>query len=414
MNTIQLQRTIRVRTFDAPATIAIGRKRPEWLAVARLAKDFGGEIRAQHIATELLAGVPPVVGNRVIERCVALGLLNQSPEERKAGVAHLSKLGEESLGSGHVFVPEERNWRFYFADDPLLEQVLLHVEPLDSGSAQSERTAIREAKKQGDRGLDDGAECPSRLHDVQAAGSVIHSVVEQSPSFILTTTPERGAWADEQSVQLHLTWAQSGRPSVRLIGKMNPPPRRTERGEQPTLPQPLSVNLALAIPAVLAHLKHEQVWLELTAFGTRVDVQSLQDWRQRAGRLVVPVGYSDCSVAARNSFRTDISIPKIPWGLSGAIAALGHFDPSKLTETEIVPATDSDAQQWADYKLRESLTEYATPVKLQKLAETARQCFPFHSPSLPTPDAMLAAALANPADTKARFILAPYDLGLWS
>lgn len=96
------------------------------------------------------------------------------------------------------------------------------------------------------------------------------------------------------------------------------------------------------------------------------------------------------------------------------MAALGHFDPSKLTETELVPGTDSDAQQWADYKLRESLTEYATSAKLQKLADAARQCFPFHSPTLPTPDAMLKSALANPADAKARFILAPHDLGLWS
>lgn len=414
MNTIQLQRTIRVHTFDAPATIAIGRNRPEWLAVARLTKDFGGEISAPQIAVELLNGVPQLVGNRVIERCVALGLLAQSPEERNAGVARLSKLGEEALASDQVFVPEERNWRFYLADDPLLEQPLLHVEPLDSGNAQNERTATREAKKQGHVGLDDGEKCPVYLHDAQAAGGVIHSVVEQSPSFVLTAAPQRGAWADDQSVQLHLTWAQSGPPAIRLIGKLIPPQRRTEKGEKPPPPQPLSVNLALAIPVVLSHHKHEQVWLQLAAFGTRVDVQSLQDWLQRAGRLVVPTGYSDCSVAARNTFRTDISIPEIPSGLPGALEGLGHFDPCKLSDAELVPDTEADAQLWAEWLLRESLNDYATPKRLNELTATTRERFEFHTPSLPTPQTMLDTALAKPTEAKSRFILAPHDLGLWS
>jgi hypothetical protein len=414
MNTIQLQRTISVQTFDAPATIAIGRKRPEWLAVARLAKDFGGEIRAQQITRELLVGVSPVVGNRVIERCVALGLLEQSPEERKAGVARLSKMGEDALGAGHVFVPEERNWRFYFATDPLLEQALLHIEPLDIGSAQNERNVIREERRQGRGVQDDGEQCPDCLNDAQAAAGVIHSIVEQSPSFVLITAPQRGTWADEQSVRLHLTWAQSGPPTFRLIGNIIPPQRRPDKNEKPTPPQSLSVNLALTIPERISHLKHELIWMELAAYGTNIDTQSLREWRQRAGRLVLPTNYSECTPAARNSFHKDITIPEIPSGLPGTMEHLGHFDPSKLTKVELVPRTDSDAQQWAEYKLRESLTEYATPAKLKMLAEDARQCFSFHSPSLPTPEAMFESALANPSDAKARFILAPYDLGLWS
>ena len=53
------------------------------------------------------------------------------------------------METGQVPVPEERNWRFYIADDSLVTQSLLHVEPLDGGNAHAERSGLREAKKSG-------------------------------------------------------------------------------------------------------------------------------------------------------------------------------------------------------------------------------------------------------------------------
>ena len=204
MNTIELQTTIPVQTFDAPATVAIGRNAPEWLAVVRLAKDLGGAIRANQITAELLGGLPAVVGKRVIDRSVALGLLEQSDQERKEGVALLSKLGEEALNRGQVFISEDRLWRFYFAEHPLLDQSLLHIEPLDGGSAQSERNELREAKRPGHGRPDDGENTPDCLLTVPKKGQVLSSVADSGPSFVLKEVSEAGVRIGGESLRLQL------------------------------------------------------------------------------------------------------------------------------------------------------------------------------------------------------------------
>ena len=366
MNTIQLQTTIAVRTFDAPTTVAIGRKRPEWLAVARLAKDFGGAVHAEQITSELLDGVPPVLGNRVIDRCVALGMLERTDQERKDGVARLSTLGEAALEQGQVFVPEERLWRFYFAEDPLVDQMLLHVEPLDDGRAQDERSELREAKKPGNSRQEASEPFPESLR-TQATGSPLHSVADGEPSFALSAAPQFGVRGKEESLRLQLTWESDGQPQILLQGELIRPRRRNDDKK----PAPLKLHHVLKTPELLNQVTHEQIWMLLVSLGAGVKYDTLAQWRQRTKRLVLPSGFSGLGDAALSRFRADVSVPAIQHGLLPGVSWLEGFNPGKLTEVELVPASDADAQSWAEWWLRDSLTDYATPTRLECRSEPA-------------------------------------------
>lgn len=410
MNTIALETAITVQTFDAPATVAVGSERPEWLAVAQLAQDLGGGISAGQISTELLGGVPQVVGERVLHRCVALGLLKLSQQ----GIAELSELGRAALEQGKVFVPEERLWRFYFAEHPLLDDSLLHVEPLDGGNAQNERNELRDAKKAGYGRPDDGDATPDCLLAAQESGRAMSSVADGAPGFILADAPRVGAFAAEESLQLQLSWEAGERPKLLLRGKLNRPKNQPGKKSDLPPPQPLNVHRMLGAPRCLDSFTHEQIWMLLVSLGRSVNYDLLEEWQRRAERLVLPSDFSGRNAAARVSFRESVSVPGISGSALSGVAWLEGFAPSTLAGVELVPTSEEDAQLWAEWLLRESLNDYATPNRLNELAATTRERFEFHTPSLPTPQAMLDTALAKPTEAKSRFILAPHDLGLWS
>ena len=115
---IRLSRHISISCFDAEATVAVARQRPEFLAVARLAADLGRPISSRDVLRELLGPLPEVLGKRVIERCIGLGLLEIT--DQKNDEAALSEAGRLALEHGEVLVPEEGVWRFYLVDDPLV------------------------------------------------------------------------------------------------------------------------------------------------------------------------------------------------------------------------------------------------------------------------------------------------------
>jgi hypothetical protein len=419
MNTIQLERSVPVRTFDAHATVGIGAERPEWLAVARLAKDFGGEIRAVQITTELLHGVPTVVGGRVIERCVSLCLLEQTDQERKAGIARLSGLGEKAVARGQVFVPEERTWRFYFAEDPLLRQPLLHLEALDDGNARDERDELRKQKQAGQRAYDDHERRPKCLLEALKSADVLSSVVESGPNFVLNDISDVGVLRDHKPLRLQLKWEAGHQPELLLTGELTSgSSRSTSKGtesERQTR-STLEVRRVLANPDELNQASHDEVWMTLASMAqeTKTSLATLHTWLEKAGRLVMPVRFDKLFSGALNSFRKTLEVPAISGKSASKFNWLVGFAASELPDVELVPSSEEDAQQWAEWLLRESLYDYTTPDRLTGLADAVRKRFPFNAPLLPTPDKMLAAALGKPADAKSRFILAPHDLGLWS
>lgn len=387
---IRLTRSVAVSTFDAEATVAVGRDRPEFLAVARLAADLGRAIGARDILRELLGALPEVLGWRVIERCVDLGLLARSSKD---GDATLSESGRLALQHGEVLVPEEGIWRFFVIDDPLVPGALVHVQSLKADPVQKEREAARDARTRGERRpqVDYPPEILRRCRRAAPRESI-----QNGRLFQLGELAESGACGPRGELRLVFTWATD--PSLRLSGRL--PMGGDGENTQP-------IDAGIPLPQVITRLSREGLWRDVVALATQVPGKELERWHAAAGKSVLPVAFSSIPPIARQTFRYDLEVP------AAEVAELGRFEPTTLKGVELVPSSEADAQLWLAWLQWECVNDYATPAALEHQGGEQRARFPHHSPRPLTASELLAKARTE-KDERSWFVLAPSDLGLWN
>ncbi len=391
---IRLARTLLVSSFDAEATVAVGRARPEFLAVARLAADLARPIGARDVLRELLGPRPDVLGWRVIERCVMLGLLNPVG----GGEAALSEAGRIALDHDQVLLPEEGIWRFFMAEDPLVPAMLVHAQRLDPDPVQRERTAAKDARSRGER-----RPHPEPVPEVlgRRRGTGPHESVQSGDLFQLVEIADQGASGPRGELRLQLTWEAS--PAIRLSGELPSNDGDTDRAVARRRP----VRADLAIPDVLDRWSHDELWSRLITHATGVQGTELDRWRTKAGGPVVPVTFQSLPEAARHQFRSHVDVP------ASDLPGLGRFAPTVLEDVTVVPATADDAQDWLAWLQWQSIDDYATPAMLDQRSRAQLAKFPHHQPRPLSPTELLARARTERGD-RAWFLLGPSDLGLWS
>ncbi len=389
---IQLQRTIEVRTFDVEGTVAVSRDRPEFLAVARLAADLGRPIGGTDVSRELLGRLPAQTGWLVIERCVALGLLER---RESRGPARLSESGATALQHGSVLVPEEGLWRFYRVNDPLLSPSLVAVDRIESEPAKEERKEIYGRQREGKARLDRGDRVPEIL--VEAQNTVCTSI-QNSQLFEVLELGGSGLEGPGFELHLQLRWERGGDPTVSLSGGL---PQADRKG------RPRRVDTVVRTPDPLDRMEYGQLWTALVASATDVSEAELGEWVFRTGAPVLPTSMDRWPDSERRLFQTDLAIPP------ASLGELGHFESTKLDAVPLVPRTDHDAQVWAEWLQWDQLKEYSTPTMLRESDAAILRRFPMHEPRLPSPEELLRRAVHDPFDDRARFLLAPADLGLW-
>jgi hypothetical protein len=358
--------------------------------VARLAADLGRPIGAHIVLRELLGERPEVLGWRVIERCVALGLLER---EGRDGPASLSEAGRLALEHGEVLVPEEGIWRLYVVDDPLVTVPLVHASRLESEPVYKERNAMRDARKRGDQRVQ-----PDRIPEVvrRCAGGPVALSKQNGRLFQLVEVSDRGAQGPASELRLTLDW--SDEPVLRLSGQL-------PQDEQ--VPRHKPMDAVLDLPDALVDLTYEVMWKRLAAVARRLHPSDLDRWQVQAGRPVVPVPFQSLPAAARHSFQHDLDVPASEW------SALGRFDATVLKAAPVVPPTAADAQDWLEWLQWESIDDYALPRGLEQKGRELAARFPQHRPQPLTTIDLLSRARAE-RDPRAWFLLAPSDLGLWS
>lgn len=385
---IRLTRKVTVSSFDAQATVAVGRDRPEFLAVARLAADLARPIVARDVLRELLGPRPEVLGWRVIERCIDLGLLERAGKD---GDAHLSEAGRLALEHGEVLVPEEGVWRFFVVDDPLVPDALVHVQRLESEPVRKEREAAK-ARPRGERPQVDRT--PTLLRGC-VRGAPRESA-QNGHLFQLAMLAESGATGPTADLRLTFTW--DSEPALRLSGRL-------PLEEDGTTVKP--IDAGLAVPEPVARLSRDLLWRSLVTRATQASEAELQRWQATAGRHVVPVPFASLPAAARHGFRRDLDVPV------SELPGLGRFEATVLTDVEVVPASEGDAQAWIAWLQWEAITDFVTPPILDHQGREQRARFPHHSPRVLSAPELLAKARAD-RDERAWFVLGPSDLGLWS
>lgn len=387
---IKLTRSIAVTTLDAQATVAVGRDRPEFLAVAQLAKDLGRPLDARTIAKELLGGLPEVVGTRVIERCVALGLLERAEE---MGPAILSAAGRESLDAGEVLTPEEGVWRFFLVDDPLIPSMLIHAERIKTDK-------VKETRKDAKSG---GVPTPARGSGGGLPEPCLDGLARTSMQslhlFQIVARPSQGTVGPSGKLQAALTFNEQGTPTLLLTGALP-----TAEGEAPKA----KVDVEVSVPEAVESMRFENAWQDLVEQGTGVDPRRLEASRNQFGRNVLPTQFEKLpDDGARRMFRQGVRVsqPSLP--------GLGEFESTVLRDLELVPDSDADATAWLHWLQWDAINAYATPSLLEVAAQQLRARFPQHHPRALLPQELLDRAHRN-RTARSHFLLAPSDLGLWS
>ena len=387
---IRLTRSLSVSSFDVEATVAVGRDRPEFLAVARLAADLARPIGARDVLRELLGERPEVLGWRVIERCVDLGLLQPAGKD---GEAVLSAAGRLALGHGEVLVPEEGIWRFFVVDDPLVPAALVHAQRLEAEPVRKEREAAKDAHRRGERRpqADRSPELLRRCIGAEPRGSV-----QDGHLFQLVELTDNGAAGPGGDLRLVFTW--DGAPSARLYGHLGLAPERANANP---------VDAGIDLPEFVGRLSYEALWKALVTHALDVPGPELDRWRTVAGGPVVPVPFQSLPAAAALAFRRDLDVP------ASDPLDLGHFEPAVLTDVDLVPATESDAQAWLAWLQWEAVNDYVTPSLLEQQRREQLALFPHHQPSALSASELLVKARTE-RDDRSWFLLCPSDLGLWS
>lgn len=387
---IQLKRSISVKCFESQATVAVGRQRPEFLAIAQLAADCGRAINVQDIHHELLRNCPEAMVRQVLKRSLDLGLLESVEQE---GYAQLSNAGEQALQVGQVLVPEEGVWRFYLTNDRLLPHSLLHAHRLETGSAHKSRNDNRKyAEKAGSQRASSLPDLLKACKRNTAAPSIVDGQLQQ-----IRELPSLGISVRDCALELSYEWTPNGPPLVKLTGELKGIGKKDK--------QQIDASL---LPSIKVADSYEQLWKLLAAFASQVDITELDQWHDYTGHLVLPATLAELSPIERKQFTRELAIPEWKRGY------LGTFNPTVLSVVPLVPASDTDANEWAKWLQWDAIQDDVTPVHLDHMGNDIRSQFPYHDPHLATPNELLAKALHGKRDARSHYLLASYDLGLWS
>lgn len=392
---IGLKRKIEVRAFDVEGEVALSQDRPEFLAVARLAADLDEPLDGAVVTRELLGGLPPQVGWRVIERCLQIGLLER---EQGSGPAWLSDAGRIMLERNAVLVPQEGAWRFFYVEDPLVPQYVIHVERLQKRDAKGEMGELNAARGRGEQ-AGPGVLLPPQVDEEH--GHVLFSFTGEG-SFQIRDLGRRGERGPSGRLDLELRWEPDGEPFIRIHGGLERPPVGG-KNERPTS---TAVECAIDPMPALVQMGYDGLWTEMIAHANRLDVEALRRVVARAGR-VLPTTMDPWPDSVRRSMKSAVEVPELE------LPELGRFEKSRLEVVDLVPIKEQDAQHWAEWLLWDGVDRYMAPPDLDALAHRVKERFPYHHPSLPTSHDLLGRALRSPKEQASRFILTTYDLGLW-
>lgn len=375
---IKLKRTIMVKSFEVSGTIALGEKRPEFLAIARLAADHSGILDAKTIQRELFGNMPEQVGRLVMDRCLALGLLEGNKDR-----ATLSDNGKLALEKGEILVSQEGEWKIWYVDDLLIDEAIIHVERIKSDNNYK----VKPSQDQRPQGVSP----PKAIGKFRYITSLLDGRL-----YKLEELADKGSENQSGKLELEIIWEDETVHSViRLHGKL----------DQNSLDHSFSGS-----PKNLDKLTYAELWRNLVLasnYGANLTETLLVAWAERGQANLLPVSFNNTSSTERTSMRTGLSIPTPKY------SGIGQFNNTVLIDVPLVPLSDVNAEEWAAWLQWEGLNDYQTPATIKRSNEKLKKKFLYHDVCPPNDDVLLDIALEANADPKARFVLAPYDLGLW-
>lgn len=131
---IILKRNVKTKSFRLLMDIRKSGKRDDIVAILMLADENGGQIRPADICIHLIDNRPTTVGERIIRRCVELGVLEMEDEY----TGFLTDDGRRAVETKTVYIPERGLYQILYSDETLLPYPLLDCVPDEKQSDQDD------------------------------------------------------------------------------------------------------------------------------------------------------------------------------------------------------------------------------------------------------------------------------------
>lgn len=335
-----LERSVIVRCWRVVGQVAKAEKRTELIPVLLRARETGGT-NARDLAEHLLfeSQSRRVVAERLLNIAHAYRLVEKEKRDR---VFTLTEAGETAIDTNEVLVPDLGAWTIWASEDPLLPSPILRVDAWNEPSAFDEIKGKKQesAKERSHEGLPAWLRKVVKRPITPAAGATA----------VCIDHLEDKAEAIETNGTLRLSW-NVGDGRLQLTGTLEGKKVATELESPP--------------------ISQDQIWL------TFLKEEALLKWWD-VDRQQLRVTFDDTDDTEREAMSRDLGFesPEIP--------DCGEFEPVTVREVPITPATETDVQSWAKWRLRTRIQDYATAGRYAAWCAEAADPFDQYEIELPT------------------------------
>ena len=341
-----------MRCFNVVGEVGFATRRDDIRAIVQLGVEQGGTLTASGLCVHLLGGKPQAVGQRLLDLCERLGLVEwHGPSRGRDRRASLTDDGREVAESGDVFVPERGTWTIWVTDDPLVppEERLLRLDPF------KEPFAAADLKRDPSRAERNIVELPDWIEDACDVQGVPYWSDKRAVSNIELEPKAEEVDADAR-LTLTLRVAPGEPPVVRLHGEVAD--RRNDR-VLPDVPAP----------------DFEAVWG--ACLGPRAAA-----WNGRS----LAVRFADLDDTGREVFEQTMRFAGI------SLPSHGSFRAFEVRRVPVRPKDDVDASAWANWLLVHGTHAYVRAADYRRRCDKVRARFEGYRVET-KPQAELAAAV---------------------
>ena len=339
---IILERSVTVGCWRIVGQVAKSQRRTELVPVLlRADENEGTDARdlAEHLFFESRSR--RVVAERLLLIAVAYGLV----EEGTRGFV-LTEAGKQAIHTGEVFVPEDGAWTIWASDDPALPSPVLGIEPWNEPTAYQEIVETK-GKRARERRYEAPPDCLRAI-----VGTTVRPATGHSAAIRIDCLKDN-AEAVGSNRSLRLRW-NVGDGRLQLSGTL-------EGGREGG-----RVKTELKAPDV----SPDRVWrrlLEHEGF--------LEQWDEE--RAVLRLSFDETGDAEREAMSRTLKFE------SPYLPRHGTFDPLSVAGVAITAESETDAQSWAQWRLRTRVRDYATSKRYAHWRKEAAAPFDQYQIELP-------------------------------
>lgn len=358
---LTLRRAVTVERWRVIATLGLAQKRPELIAILALANERpGGVVTGLDVSRSLLAGRPAMVGERLLEVCRMMSLVELDDPHGKAW--RLTAAGRRALASEEVPAPQRGEFDVWMLADPLYPEVIVRVLP-----TERDRRAKPDER---------GEERPARVEELpillrQCKGKVVRLPLrkadEPTEVFVFDLAP-LGRHIEREQGELSIELAHEGGTARFKVSFDGRPATFAPGAGLPSLRDAMAAGPTTVEPPV------------------NVAFRTLSDNERRTGRREFDIeGY--------------------------ALPSLGEFRSARFSDVPLAPKSQQDADEWAVWRLLDGIRGYVWPRDFEKRVRAVREVAVEEQwafdPSIPTQVEMAQKRPDQPA--LVRSLLVPLD-----